>query len=108
MKLFRRFMGNTYKLIWSEEALNNLKDIIGYLENKWTQREIKKFARLLEKHLDLIKDNPKLFPESELSNGFRRAVISKQVSLFYQIDNQAVHIVSVFDNRQNPFKLKKK
>ena len=75
-------MGNTYKLIWSEEALNNLKDIIGYLENKWTQREIKKFARLLEKHLDLIKDNPKLFPESELSNGFRRAVISKQVSLY--------------------------
>ncbi len=34
------FMENIYKLIWSEEALNNLKGIIEYLENKWTKREI--------------------------------------------------------------------
>ena len=51
-------MKNTYRLIWSDEALNNLKDIIDYLENRWTEREIKKFAQLLDKQLKLIKDNP--------------------------------------------------
>jgi len=52
------FMKNTYKLIWSDEALNNLKGIIDYLENRWTEREIKKFAQLLDKQLKLINDNP--------------------------------------------------
>jgi len=52
------FMKNTYKLIWSDEALNNLKRIIDYLENRWTEREIKKFTQLLDKQLKLINDNP--------------------------------------------------
>lgn len=42
-------MKSTYRLIWSDEALNNLKYIIDYLENRWTKREIKKFALLLDK-----------------------------------------------------------
>lgn len=35
-------MKNIYKIVWSEEALNNLKTIIDYLENRWTQKEITK------------------------------------------------------------------
>ena len=108
MKLFRKYMGSTYKLIWSDEALQNLKGIIKYLEKRWTNREIKRFARLLDHHLNLIRDNPRLFPKSDLFEGFRRAVISKQVSLYYRVDNQTVLIISVFDNRQNPRKLRRK
>ena len=100
-------MENTYKLIWSDEALQNLKGIIAYLEERWTNREIKKFARLLDRNLELIMDNPKFFPASDHSKELRRSVISKQVSLYYRIENQEVHIVSVFDNRQNPNRLKK-
>jgi plasmid stabilization system protein ParE len=100
-------MGNTYKIIWSDEALSNLKGIIRYLEKKWTNREIKRFAHLLDKNLALIKENPKIFPRSDTVKGFRRAVISKQVSLYYRTNNQIVHIVSVFDNRQNPSSLKR-
>ncbi len=48
-KLSNNYMGNTYKLIWSDEALENLKGIIEYLEKNWTTREIKKFARSLYK-----------------------------------------------------------
>ncbi|MCF8361321.1 MAG: type II toxin-antitoxin system RelE/ParE family toxin [Prolixibacteraceae bacterium] len=50
-------MKNTYKLIWSDEALNNLNGIIKYLENRWSQKEIKRFAQLLDKQLNLIKSN---------------------------------------------------
>ena len=107
MKLSKNYMGNTYKLIWSDEALENLKGVIEYLEVSWTTREIKKFARLLDKNLNLIKENPQSFPKSGHSEYFRRAVISKQVSVFYQIQNQVVHIISVYDNRQNPSRLKK-
>ncbi len=107
MKLSKNYMGNTYKLIWSDEALENLKGIIEYLEKNWTTREIKKFVRLLDKNLNLIKDNPEIFPKSDQSETFRWAVISKQVSIFYNTENRVVHVISLYDNRQNPNRLKK-
>lgn len=98
-------MKNTYKLIWSDEALNNLKDIIDYLENRWTEKESKKFALLLEKQLKLIKENPFLFAESNKSNGLRRSVLSKQTTIYYQIIDYEIRIITLFDNRQNPNRL---
>lgn len=95
-------MKSTYKLIWSDEALNNLKGIIDYLENRWTKKEIKKFALLLDKQLKLIEDNPFLFAESDKSNGLRKSVLSKQTTIYYRIIGYEVRIITLFDNRQNP------
>lgn len=48
-------MRNISKIIWSEEALNNLREIIDYLEWKWSERELKKFAQKLENQIEIIK-----------------------------------------------------
>lgn len=98
-------MKNTYKLIWSNEALNNLKGIIDYLENRWTKREIKKFSQLLDKQLNLIEDNPYLFAESNKSNGLRKSVLSRQTTIYYRIINYEIRIIALFDNRQDPNRL---
>lgn len=95
-------MKSTYKLIWSDEALNNLKGIIDYLENRWTKREIKKFAQLLDKQLKLIEGNPFIFAESIKSNGLRKAVLSRQTTIYYRIIGYEIRIITLFDNRQNP------
>ncbi len=104
-KLPEKYMENTYKLFWSEEALNNLQQIIYYLENKWTKREIKKFAKLLDKQLNLISKNPYLFPKSDKSFSLRKSVLSKQTTIYYTINNSEIRIVTIFNNRQNPEKL---
>ena len=101
-------MKNTYKLIWSDEALNNLKGIIDYLENRWTIREIKKFAQLLAQQLKLIENNPLLFAESDKSNGLRKSVLSRQTTIYYRVINHDIWIITLFDNRQNPNKMIKK
>jgi len=100
-------MKNTYKLIWSDEALVSLKRIIAYLEENWTKREIKKFARLPDKQLNLIKENPFSFPKSDLVDEYRKSVLTKQTTIYYKIIGSDVRIISIFDNRQNPEKLKK-
>lgn len=98
-------MKNTYKLIWSDEALSNLKGIIDYLEDRWTIREIKKFAQLLDKQLQLIVNNPFLYAESDKSNGLRKSVLSKQTTIYYRIINTEIRIIALFDNRQSQNKL---
>lgn len=80
-------MKNTYKLVWSDEALNNLQDIINYLEVRWTKREIEKFARLLDKQLSLICENPKLFSKVKSPPNLRKSILSKQTTIYFSLKN---------------------
>lgn len=98
-------MKSTFKIIWTDEAFEGLKNILDYLEARWTKREIKKFAKLLEEQLALIQKNPELFPVTQKSNLIRRSVLSKQTTIFYKIEKNSIYLVSLFDNRQNPGKL---
>jgi len=98
-------MKNTYKLTWSDEALNGLKEIIEYLENKFPEKDVKKFAKKLDKQLDLIKKSPESNPRSKYSDNIRRAVIAKLTSVYYKIDKDEIKLISIFDNRKDPKKL---
>ena len=100
-------MKNTYKIIWSDEALFNLKQIIVYLEQNWTIKEINKFAFLLARQLNRIQNNPLLFAESNKQKNFRKSVLTKQISIYYRINSFEIQIITLFANRQNPKKLNK-
>lgn len=98
-------MRNISKIIWSEEAVNNLRYIIDYLEHNWTEREVRKFVHKLEKLIDTIKNQPFAFPASK-KMGIRRAVLTRQTAIYYEIFNDTIKIVTLFDTRRNPAKLK--
>lgn len=98
-------MRNTYKIIWTSRALSDLKNVIAYLEDNWTSREIQKFALLLDLQLKRLITNPYLFPESHRYKKIRKSVLTRQVSMYYRVVNQEIQIISLFDNRQNPKKL---
>ena len=55
-------MKSGYKLFWSDRALDDLQNIINYLIKNWTQKEVRNFARRLDKRLDLLSTSPGLFP----------------------------------------------
>jgi len=73
-----------YKLFWSKESISNLDSILAYLESEWTNREIANFKRKLSKQLELIEKNPRLFPVSDVQPRLRKAVLSKQTTIFYE------------------------
>jgi len=100
-------MKNTFRVVWSEESLANLRGIFDYLHARWTIREIKNFSKLLDKKLKLIWDNPLLFPLSEKLTNIRRCVVSKQTTIYYRVEQAEIHIISVFDNRKDPEKLRR-
>jgi len=73
-----------YKLFWSKESISNLDSILAYLESEWTNREIANFKRKLSKQLELIEKNPRLFTVSDVQPRLRKAVLSKQTTIFYE------------------------
>lgn len=102
----RAYMSNGYKIFWTDEALSNLEDILEYLKTRWTTKELKKFSKKLEKQLELIKKNPQIFPLSKKRSNIRRSVLTRQVTLYYEIDEKKISIVTLFDTRQDTDKLK--
>ena len=98
-------MESGYEIVWTDEAKQGLNNIIRYLETHWTEKELKKFFKRLEKAIKLVSERPELFSASGTKSGVRIFVFIKQVSLYYKEENDKVFIVSLFDNRMDPSKL---
>ena len=99
-------MKSGYKILWTDFALEELANTIQYLEENWTQREIKKLIVSLEVTLSYISQNPNLFQASEFKSEIRRCVILSHNTLYYRVNKDQVEILSFFSNRQNPKKRK--
>jgi len=97
-------MKDTCQIEWTFEAKRNLDSIFDYLEIVWTEREIGNFAQLLEENLQLISNNPSLFPYYDGEINVRRCVMSPQTTIYYREKkhDHKVVIITLFDNRQNP------
>jgi plasmid stabilization system protein ParE len=99
---FERNMKSGYRIDWSDEASDNLDSIIEYLQNRWTDREIGRFFKKLDKRIDLISRNPHAYPVIDLRINIRRSVLSEQTTIYYEIKPDVVVILSLFDNRKDP------
>ena len=95
-----------YKLFWTDEALKNLDQILEYLKHKWTRKEVDNFKNKLANQLDIILRYPLIFPKSDKQPRLRKSVLSKQITIFYEIKGSLIYLVYLFDNRQDPKKLK--
>jgi plasmid stabilization system protein ParE len=95
------------KIKLSKRASRKLDKILYYLENEWSAKVKNDFIYKLNKSLALIQKNPDSFQKSDSVPGLHRCVISKQTTIYYRYDNKHIYIVTVFDNRQDPDKLKR-
>ena len=91
----------TYKLFWTEEAINNLEEILDYLVQNWSQKELDNFKSRLKKHLELIQRFPLMFPVSSYNPRLRKAVLSKQTTVFFEIKNEMIFIAYLFANKKD-------
>ena len=95
-----------YKIFWTKEAVRNLEEILDYLSNTWTQREVNEFKRKLSKQIRLIRQNPNLFPISRYNSRLRKSVLGKQTIIFYEVLEQVIYLVYLFNTRQNIERIK--
>ncbi len=95
-----------YKLHWTEEAIDNLEEILDYLIYKWTQREVENFKNKLSRQLNLITQNPQMFPISSYNPRLRKAVLSKQTTIFFEIKDDVIFLTYLFVNKKNINKIK--
>lgn len=103
--MLEKSMKSISKVVWTREAVDCLEEIIAYLEENWSEKEIKKFVIKLEKQISIIKNQPYSFPKSYYIKA-RKSVLSKHSTIYYNIFGDVIYIITIFDNRQNPKNLK--
>lgn len=87
---------------WSIQAILNLDQILTYLEENWGEKVVREFVEALEKQIGLIAEYPRLFPATAHRENVRKVVLTKQVSLYYQLTREGyVKIITLFDVRQS-------
>ena len=95
------------KIIFSRRSKLQLEGLVDYLEYKFSVLTKEKFISKLDSFVSLIHKDPEIFPKSEANKKIRKCVILKQTTLYYNFNNQEIRLLSLFDTRQNPSKIKK-
>ena len=94
----------SYSVAWSPSARVTYFQILDYLDEKWTVKEIEAFINRTEEVINYISDNPLLYPYSKESDT-HKCVVIKQVSLFYRVRSNTIELLVFWDNRQDPDEL---
>lgn len=68
-------MKNGYNFFWTSNALQELNQTIEYLEENFSEKELKNLAQKTESVLQLISANPDLFPKSKSTNLYRIPIL---------------------------------
>ncbi len=97
------------EVVWSKLALITYMEIFENLQFQWSVKEMGNFRDLTQNLLDKIKNKQITCPYINENLGIRKAVIHKNVSLYYKVDDtaQRIYIITLFNNRMNPETLKK-
>ena len=94
------------KIVFSSKADNDLAQIIEYLKNEWSDKQIKDFISILDEKLKVIIKYPQSYPSVLHNKSIRKCVLIKQIGLFYLIKKESISVLRLFDTRSNPSKLK--
>lgn len=89
---------------FSKRAANDYAGISKYLEENWTKREVIRFSNKLEIDLKMLVSHPEI--GKNIKKNIRKLVTSKHHSIYYKIVDDGIYLITIFDNRQNPKKLK--
>lgn len=95
------------KVVISKTAERKLDKLFEYLITEWSVKVKTDFVKKLDSSIEIIKNQPEIFPESKKGKSLRKCVITKQTTLFYRYNSKRINIVTIFDTRQNPNKLDK-
>ncbi|MEO5570555.1 MAG: type II toxin-antitoxin system RelE/ParE family toxin [Bacteroidia bacterium] len=92
-------------IVWTEKARAGYIGIIEYLLEKWSTKEANKFHEKTIKALRHISEFPEIFTLSHKKN-IRKYLIVRQITVYYKVFPKKIVLITFWDNRQNPSKLK--
>lgn len=87
----------TYNIIWTPRALDTYTSISLDILAEFGVASAKKFEKKVDQLLDLLNARPTIFAFSEEFPLFRKVVVAKQTTLYYEIDGNKVVLLTFWE-----------
>lgn len=97
---FGRNMAAKYRVIWSEEAVSDLREIYDFILFKWSIKEAENFLDQVREFEDILRIYPEGFKSSNSVEGVRIGHVHQNTTAVYRIESGTIEILTLFDNRQ--------
>lgn len=93
---------------WTTEAKFTLNQNLDYLSKEWDVLTINNFLDRIDKVVNSIQQNPKLYPVYRKSDQVYKCVLNKHITLFYRVSKSAnrIDLITFWNTHQNPESLK--
>ena len=93
------------QIVWSDDAVADYHQNIDFLLEKWSVQVAVEFMEDVETIIELVESQPEIYPLTDYQ-GIRKAVVRKQITLFFRVKDEAIHLIRFWNNHQNPERLK--
>ena len=90
-----------YEIVWSDEIVENIRDINNYLLDEWGFLVADKFADKLIKAVEIIKSNPYIGRKHDELPAVRQFLITNQNLLCYTVNKNIITALNLTDSRVN-------
>jgi plasmid stabilization system protein ParE len=87
---------------WTTRADVKLDHLIIYLESEWGKSVVNAFMKKLYDFLEILSEFPEIGSMQYPEKNIRGFSLTKQISIFYKIDENQIILLDLFDNRSDP------
>ena len=91
-------MANKFTILWTDQALDSLEDILLNIIEKWNYQLAIEFDNEVEKMISRLENNAKLCPPSKKKK-IRKCVLHENTSLVYRIKKLNIELITFVANR---------
>jgi plasmid stabilization system protein ParE len=98
-----------YEIVWTIKAEESFTENMEYLEEKWTVREMRKFAAIVENKIMLLSKQPDIGNSRNKKHpNIRHTVLHKRISLIYRVKPKykKIELLLFWNTYRHPAKLK--
>ena len=89
-----------YKIIWTLEAENDFKQIVGYLTENWSEQSASKFINNVFKKLDYLILMPSSIRTTE-NQTIRMYNLDRHNVLFFTIEDDLIILLSIYPYKRD-------
>lgn len=95
-----------YKIRWTVNAYSDFSQTVLFIKEEWGKKSSEDFIDRVDTVINILSIFPQLGKVIHPQKQIRALVISKQTTIVYRIKSDRIIILNLFDNRQDPDKLK--
>jgi plasmid stabilization system protein ParE len=95
----------TYRISWTEKARESYNQNLDYLAQNWEEKVYSDFVDRVQSVIHKIARNPRMYVLIDPNRNIFRCVVTKHISLFYQVAGDEILLMVFWNNFQEPEKL---